>query len=356
MASPIQKLRHFAYNSSLLWKNRGVLPMVVSGYAKALLLKKPVLRSLEFAITANCNVNCSMCYATKIQDKKRQLLSPAEYGEIYAQARELGCFTVHLSGGEPTLRKDLPEILANLMPGRTIISMTTNSTLLEPTYLETLRKGGLSVLHYSLNSVDPVVNDQERDFKGHHERIMQQLAVAKSLDYEVCLSIVIAHGKLDEMRRLTEFASAKGIGVVYSLATPAGNWTGATEQLLTPEEWTEVDAYMAANAHVRSDWTINLTMTKGCPAGFEKIALSPYGDVQGCAMSFISHGNVREERLEPIWRRMMEFEPFRKRSDKCLIGLDRDYIDEYLLPVNSANILPVPIERHPVHPLIRDGG
>jgi MoaA/NifB/PqqE/SkfB family radical SAM enzyme len=353
MATVWQKAKHFTRHSSLLWKNRAVLPAVASGYFKTLVLRRPVLRTIEFAITPHCNVNCTMCYATKIVDRRRKTLSPSEYADIWNQARQLGCFSVHLSGGEPTLRKDLPDILAALSPGQPIISMTTNSSMMSPGYLERLRTGGLSVLHFSLNSVDPTVNDRERDHAGHKELVLRTIAEARKFDYEVCLSVVVSRGKLAEMRRLAAFASEHEVGIVFSLATPAGNWTGATDQLLTPEEWSEVDAYMDANPHVRSDWTINLSMRKGCPAGFEKIALSPYGDVQGCAMSFISHGNVREEGLESIWRRMHEFKHYKKRPGQCLIALDREYIDEYLVPVNALEVLPVPIEQHPRHPLPR---
>lgn len=355
MTSPVEKLRHFAHHSSILWKNPGVLPMVAKGYFNALVLQKPVLRTLEFAVTAHCNVNCSMCYATKIVDKTREPLSPDDYARIWDQAKKLGAFSAHLSGGEPTLRKDLPEIIAALEPRATIISMTTNSTILTPPQLEKLRKAGLSVLHFSLNSLDPEDNDRERDFKGHLQRVIDTIEAAKALDFEVCLSVVVSHSNFAMVKRLTAFAEEKGIGIVYSLATPAGNWDGAKDQLLTPEDWAEVDAYMTANPHVRSDWTINLSMKKGCPAGYEKVSVSPYGDVQGCAMSFISHGNLREEPLEAIWRRMLDYDQYKKRSPVCLIGLDHTYIDEYLAPVNGMDILPVPAEKHPLHPL-RTGG
>lgn len=350
MATIAQKTQTLVRHSSLLWKNRGVLPKVAKGYFDTLVLQRPVLRTVEFAVLAECNVNCEMCYATKIQDKSRNRMSVDEYANVWGQAKKLGAFSVHLSGGEPTLRKDLPDILSVLDPGKTIISMTSNSSLMPAGYLEKLRKGGLSCLHFSLNNMDPAANDRQRDHVGHFELVMEKIKEAKSLDYEVCLSIVVAHNDLDTMRGLTEFAEKEGIGIVFSLATPSGNWKGNMDELLTPEEWKEVDAYMDANSHIRSDWTINLDMKKGCPAGYEKLALSPYGDVQGCAMLFVSHGNVRDEPLETIWRRMHGWQPFKKRPKQCLIALDRPFIEDYLLPTNAYDVLPVPADKHPTHP------
>lgn len=354
MPTPFEKARTFVRHSTLLWKNPGVLPKVAAGYFNALVLRKPVLRTVEFAVIAECNVNCKMCYATKIVDKERQRMTVDEYADVWQQAKKLGAFSAHLSGGEPTLRKDLPSIIEALEPGKTIISMTSNSSIMSPGYLEKLRKKGLSCLHFSLNSMDPAINDDQRDHIGHFEMVMAKIKEAKSLDYEICLSIVVAHNHLEEMRRLAAFAKEEDIGIVFSLATPSGNWSGARDELLTPEEWRQVDGYMDANPHVRSDWTINLDMKKGCPAGYEKISLSPYGDVQGCAMLFVSHGNVREEPVADIWHRMHEWQPYRKRPKQCLIALDRPFIEEYLIPTNSYEVLPIPVESHPVHPVARE--
>lgn len=341
------RLSQLAYHSSILWKNRKAIPRVASGYFNRLVLQKPVLRTVEFAVTPFCNVNCQMCYATKLVDKSKELMKPDDYAAIWKQATRLGAFSAHISGGEPTLRRDLTEIIAAFEPGKNIVSMTTNATRLDSSYLQRLRQAGLSVLHFSLNNLDPEVNDSERDFKGHSSTVMNAIDDAKKLGFDVCLSIVVAHGKLKEMRELSQLAKQKNIGIVFSLATPSGNWAGACDQMLTPDEWLEVDLFMQKSPHVRSDWMINLSMKKECPAGYEKVSISPYGEVQGCAMSFVSHGNVLSDPLEAIWSDMRQFEPYRKRSPVCLIGLDHEFVNAYLLPANSMPVLPVRADKLP---------
>lgn len=116
------KAKTFVRHSTLLRKNRGVLPKVVAGYFNVLARGKTALRTVEFAILAECNVNCEMSYANKILDRSRQRMSINEYADVWRQAKKLGAFSVHLSGGEPTLRKDRPDILSVLDPGRTILS------------------------------------------------------------------------------------------------------------------------------------------------------------------------------------------------------------------------------------------
>lgn len=346
----IKKLRHFARHSVLLWKNLPVLPRVFKGYFKTLVLGKNVLRTIEFTITADCNVNCEMCYASRIKQKDKKPLTPDDYQGIWQQAKKLGAFSAVISGGEPTVRRDLLDVIAALEPQKTMIALVTNSTLLDRDMLVKLKDAGVNVIHPSLNSVDPEENDRIRDFQGHFDKVKQVCSDAKELGFEVCLSNVVSHNQFERTKKVVEFARENDLGVVFSLACPTGNWAGAREELLTMEEWYEVDKYMKDHPFIRSDWTINFSLRQECPGGREKLCISPYGDVMGCGMNFISHGNVLEEPLEDIWKRMCEWPPFKRRSDKCLIAIDPEYLEEYLLPVAGSDVLPVPLDKHPKHP------
>ncbi|MBF0103105.1 MAG: radical SAM protein [Desulfobacterales bacterium] len=346
-----QKFLHFVRHSSILQKNINVLPRVLLGYFNTLILKKKVLRTIEFTVTADCNVNCEMCYASKIKQKDKNYLTPEQYHSIWKQAKKLGAFSIIISGGEPTTRKDIVEVIAALDPRNTIIAFVTNSIRINKAFLHKLKESGVNILHLSLNSVDEDENDRMRDYKGHLKHVMSIITVAKEMGFEVCLSTVVSHNGFERTKKLTEFAKKNNIGVVFSLACPTGNWAGARENLLTSNEWIHIDQYMKNNPYIRSDWTINLSLKTECPGGREKICISPYGDVMGCGMNFISHGNVLEEPLEIIWKRMGEWWPFKKCSKKCLIALDEEYLEEYLLPIAGSTILPVRLDQHPIHPM-----
>ncbi len=346
-----KKIRHYLRHSILLKGKRTVLPRVISGYFRTLLLKQDVLRTVEFTITADCNVNCEMCYASRIKKKNRQYLTPKDYQSIWRQAKNLGAFSAIISGGEPVIRKELFEIIKSLDPENTIIAIVTNSILIDKNLLFKLKEAGVNVIHFSLNSIDAEENDKMRDFQGHFNHVSDLCAVAKSLGIEVCLSTIVSHNEIERVKKVAEYAQQHDIGVVFSLACPSGNWAGAREHLLTIDEWKIVDQFMKENPFIRSDWTINFSLKNECPGGREKICISPYGDVMGCGMNFISFGNVLEESLEKIWKRMCGWEQFKKRSALCLTALDPEYLEEYLLPVVGNSELPVPIDQHPVHPM-----
>ncbi|MBF0327643.1 MAG: radical SAM protein [Nitrospirae bacterium] len=277
-------------------------------------------------------------------------LTVKEYETIWKQASHLGAFSVILSGGEPTLRKDLFDILAVMDPRNTIFALVTNSLNLDKDYLIDLKRAGVETIHLSLDSTDSQSNDRIRGADGHFNKVMETIDEAKRQGFSVYLSTVIMHNGLKKMDEMVQYAAENDIGIVFSLACVSGNWTNEHDVLLTPEEWRRVQQYMQQNPHVRSDWTINFSMRQECPGGREKLSISCYGDVMGCGMNYISFGNVRYEPLETIWKRMRNFPAFKKRSRDCLIGSDLNYIEKYIKPLSGMTV-PVRIDCHPTNPI-----
>lgn len=347
----IQKLKHFAYHTNIIKRGRYKLVYkILSGYIKTLVFQQTVLRTVEFALLSECNSKCIMCYASKLKRDHDKYLTVQEYRNVWEQASRLGAFSVVLSGGEPTLRKDLFDIISVMDPANTIFGLVTNSLNLNKSFLTDLKKSGVEMLHLSLDSTKEAMNDKIRGAPGHFKKVVESICEAKKLGFTVCLSTVIMHNGLEKMEEMVRFAKENEIGIVFSLACVSGNWSDEKDVLLTKDEWESVQSYMKANPHIRSDWTINFSMHQECPGGREKVSVSCYGDVTGCGMNYISFGNIREEPLEKIWRRMGNFPDFKRRSPDCLIGADPKYIEKYIRPLSDLNV-PVRIDKHPVHPI-----
>ncbi|MDP8298704.1 MAG: hypothetical protein P9L88_02200, partial [Candidatus Tantalella remota] len=67
-----------------------------------------------------------------------------------------------------------------------------------------------------------------------------------------------------------------------------------------------------------------------------------------CPLIQISFGNVRDENVKEIWKKMNDFKGF-KDKDKpgCLAGENREFIEKYLVTLKEHKKLPVSIEDHP---------
>ncbi|MBR5293136.1 MAG: radical SAM protein [Oscillospiraceae bacterium] len=108
-------------------------------------------------LTNRCNLRCPVCFASA-GDRKPKDLSLAEIGRQYdlLMARG-GPFNIQLSGGEPTMRDDLPEIIAlGLKKGFSFFQLNTNGVRLanEDGYARHLKEAGVSVAFLQFDGLD----------------------------------------------------------------------------------------------------------------------------------------------------------------------------------------------------------
>ena len=87
-------------HSKLLMSKPHLIPKVGWGYFQTLILGKPSLRTIEFAINTDCQSECVFCYATQNVHEDEEELSLEEIRRIWQEAKKLGAFSSIISGGE----------------------------------------------------------------------------------------------------------------------------------------------------------------------------------------------------------------------------------------------------------------
>src|SRR5512136_2147740 len=120
---------------------------------------RPLL-NLRISITQRCNYRCAYCHREgEVQRANRsaELMSAEEIVRIAKVAVGLGISRVKLTGGEPLMRCDLPEIVAGIsaIAGLRDLSLTTNGLLLGSGTAKKLRDRGLRRVNISLPSLNP---------------------------------------------------------------------------------------------------------------------------------------------------------------------------------------------------------
>jgi len=109
---------------------------------------------LRVSLTNRCQLTCSYC---TLPEEPRTVMRPDEVQRLLRVASEdLGFRKVRLTGGEPTLRKDLPAIVEGLsnLPRIQEVALTTNGLLLAKR-AEELARAGLRTVNVSCDSLDP---------------------------------------------------------------------------------------------------------------------------------------------------------------------------------------------------------
>ena len=109
--------------------------------------------NLRISLTPKCNLSCIYCHAEGENAPQEQISAP-DIAEILRVAAGFGIRSVKFTGGEPTLRPDLVDIIRSVPEGMES-SMTTNGTLLAAIAGD-LKCAGLSRVNVSLDSLDPV--------------------------------------------------------------------------------------------------------------------------------------------------------------------------------------------------------
>ncbi|WP_428820333.1 GTP 3',8-cyclase MoaA [Microbulbifer sp. MCCC 1A16149] len=112
---------------------------------------------LRLSVTDVCNFRCDYCLPDGYQASHQQPeLTVAEASTVMRAFAQLGTRKVRLSGGEPSLRKDLPELIlaARQTPGIQRVAVTSNGYKL-PSVIDSWQQNGLDQLNISIDSLDP---------------------------------------------------------------------------------------------------------------------------------------------------------------------------------------------------------
>jgi GTP 3',8-cyclase len=115
------------------------------------------LQYLRLSVTDRCNFKCAYCLPGGCPRRPgEEPLSVVEIGRLVRAFTGLGVWKVRLTGGEPTMRRDIPEIVRAItsVPGVRRVGLTTNGYRLEGIASE-LRDAGVASVNVSLDSLDP---------------------------------------------------------------------------------------------------------------------------------------------------------------------------------------------------------
>ncbi len=182
-------------------------------------LQRP-LRDLRLSVIEACNFRCPYCMpADKIDDDHGlDAASRLSFDEIETLVRgfvQLGVRKLRLTGGEPLLRKQLPELVRRLaaIDGLEDLALTTNGSLLAP-HAQALRDAGLRRITVSLDTLDPALFRELSGGRGELAAVLAGIAAARNAGFApIKLNCVLQRG-VNEAGLLDLAAYARGHGHV----------------------------------------------------------------------------------------------------------------------------------------------
>ena len=194
--------------------------MNISNYLRFLkyLLRGRGLVYIHYGVTHCCHLRCRMCSVWKEGNKEKELSLPEI--EFLAQGlRSLGVISVALGGGEPFMRKDLPEIVRTFRNQGLWVRIVTNGIKPTPQNIRAVVQAGLSSISISLDSLSPGTQDFIRCSKNTLPKIMRSLDLFKELlprkGRRLFLNTVVSRLNLKGLPEIARFARGKGYLVSF---------------------------------------------------------------------------------------------------------------------------------------------
>lgn len=163
------------------------------------------LSDLRISVTDRCNFRCRYCMPAEVFGPDYAFL-PSEkilnFDEIERLVKifvSLGVKKVRITGGEPLLRRDLPDLIERLhrIDGVEDIALTTNGMLLKK-YAHSLAQAGLARVSVSLDSLDEERFYEMNGYRGKVTKVLEGIEKAAEAGLKVKINMVVQKGKNDQ--------------------------------------------------------------------------------------------------------------------------------------------------------------
>ncbi len=271
---------------------------------------------MDIALTFRCQNNCIHCYAGGPHET--QELTTTQWKQAIDRLSDIGIFILTFTGGEPTLREDLPELLAYAQGKGIVTGLITNGRRLkDKEYVGKLEKSGLDFVQITLESHKPVVHDKMTAQKGSWKETVTGIRNAAASTLYVSTNTTLSKYNADDFLDTIDFIKSLDVG---AFGCNSLIYSGKADQVkdefaITTQELDELLPRVRNKANQLGLKFLWYTPTqycqfdpvqhglgvKSCTAALINMCVGPNGDVYPCQSYFESLGNILKDPWLSIW-------------------------------------------------------
>ncbi len=296
-------------------------------------------------LTHRCPLQCPYCSNPLQLDKASRELNTRAWIGILKEAAEMGILQVHFSGGEPTARKDLEELVAAAESFDLYSNLITSGVLLDRRRLERLRDSGLQHVQLSFQAAEAATGDRIGGFAGGHHKKIEIGRLITELGLPLTVNAVMHRQNLGHLEAMIAMAVTLGAQRLEVAHVQYYGWALRNRAALMPTR-AQLDSataiVAAATERLKGVLVIDYVVPdyyarrpKACMGGWGRrfLNLTPAGKVLPCHAAETIPGLEFEfagaRPLADIWRDSQPFRRFRGTEwmpDPCR-SCDRREID-----------------------------
>jgi radical SAM protein with 4Fe4S-binding SPASM domain len=287
---------------------------------------------MDLALTYRCNDNCAHCYNARPRDYPE--ISTAHWKQIIDRLWEIGIPHIVFTGGETTLRDDLPELIAHAEQKGQITGLNTNARRLSDIrFVHQLVEAGLDHVQITVESHDPAIHDAMVRAKGAWKQTIAGLRNVLDTPLFVMTNTTMLRQNSPFLRETLDFLAQMGVptiglnALIYSgHGLTVG--TGLSERELPPlldlaRERTDAHGqrliWYTPTQYCHFDPMQLELGVKGCTAALYNMCVEPDGGVIPCQSYYRQVGSLVTDPWESIWNHELSVS-LRERKyvpDKC---------------------------------------
>ncbi len=278
-------------------------------------------------LTHRCPLQCPYCSNPVALLKANKELSTETWGSIFNQAADLGVLQVHMSGGEPTLRQDLEELVATLSSRAVYTNLITAGVNLSKERMEALKEAGLDHVQLSIQGATPEVTELIGKHKKGFAQKMQTAEHVRACGLPLTVNAPIHRHNIHQVADFIDLALRLDADRLEIANVQYYGWAYLNRSALLPGlEDVERQVEIVEEARERLKGVLNIDFVtpdyyadypKPCMGGWAQDAfvIVPDGSVLPChaaqTISGLSFDNAADTPLAEIWEASPAFEKYR---------------------------------------------
>nr|WP_211168993.1 pyrroloquinoline quinone biosynthesis protein PqqE [Aromatoleum toluvorans] len=333
---------------------------------------------LVLELTYECPLKCPWCSnPVDYARRKGEELTTDEWKRVLREGRELGALQLGFTGGEPLLRDDIEELVADATALGYYTNLITSGVGLSEARLVKLKEAGLKQIQLSLQSSERELTDRLVGARVHDLKLDVARRI-KAHGFPMVLNVPVFRHNIDQVADILELAADLGVDYLEFANLQYYNWALLNRDELMPTR-SQIEAAEHAVQQMRERVGDRMTIyfvipdyyegrPKACMNGWGAIHLTigPDGAAMPCqearAIEGLDFPTVREKSLDWLWNESPTFRKFRGDEwmrEPCRSCDDKETdfggcrCQAFLLTGDAANTDPA-CSRSPHHHLIGD--
>ena len=278
-------------------------------------------------LTHRCPLQCPYCSNPLELERAGREMTTMEWCRVIHEAAALGCMQIHFSGGEPTVRSDLEQLVAEAAEAGLYTNLITSGVLCDRARLDRLVAAGLEHVQLSFQDSTAEIGDRVGGYAGGHEKKLAFARMVRDAGLSLTANFVVHRQNLHHLDDMIAMAVTIGARRVEIANVQYYGWALKNRAALMPTR-AQLDRMVELVETARQDLTGIITIDfvvpdyyarrpKSCMGGWGRrfLNISPSGKVLPChaaeSITTLSFDNVRQRPLVEIWKDSDAFRAFR---------------------------------------------